>query len=145
MRLLVINPNTTQAMTEAIGAVASAVAAPDTELTWRSPDAGPRSIEGFTDETLAAARTVELVARTRGEYDGYAIACFGDPGLAACREAAAASRASRCSGPSPTCSSPSTEGRWCSRSRCRRRRGESKPNSARSVGVSQGERSNADR
>ncbi len=86
MRLLVINPNTTQAMTTEIGAAARAVAASTTEVDCVSPSGGPRSIEGFADEAIAAYHTLETVASTQGQYDGYAIACFGDPGLYACRE-----------------------------------------------------------
>lgn len=86
MRVLVINPNTTQAMTDEIAHAARAVAAPTTELDCISPAGGPRSIEGFADEAIAAYHTLETVARTQGQYDGYVIACFGDPGLYACRE-----------------------------------------------------------
>lgn len=88
MHILVINPNTTQAMTDAIGEVARAAAGPGTEIDCTSPEGGPRSIEGFTDEAIAGYHVAETVARTRGRYDGYAIACYGDPGLAACRELA---------------------------------------------------------
>lgn len=88
MRILVINPNTTQAMTDAIGEVAAAAAAPGTAVQCTSPAGGPRSIEGFTDEAIAGYHVAETVARTRGEYDGYVVACYGDPGLAAARELA---------------------------------------------------------
>jgi allantoin racemase len=88
MRILVINPNTTQAMTDEIGNVARAAAAPATEIEAVSPANGPRSIEGFTDEVLGAYNTVDVVAQTKGQYDGYVIACFGDPGVSACREVA---------------------------------------------------------
>jgi allantoin racemase len=88
VRILVINPNTTQAMTDEIGHVARASAAPGTEIDCVSPESGPRSIEGHADEVLAAYNTLDVVARTRGEYDGYVIACFGDPAIAACREIA---------------------------------------------------------
>ena len=86
MRILVINPNTTQAMTDDIGRVARAAAAPGTEIDCVSPPAGPRSIEGFADEQLAGYHVVDLVARSAGAYDAYVIACYGDPALAACRE-----------------------------------------------------------
>lgn len=88
MRILVVNPNTTQAMTDEIGAAAQAAAAPDTTIDCVSPESGPRSIEGHADEVLAAYNTLDLVARTHGQYDGYVIACFGDPAIAACREVA---------------------------------------------------------
>jgi allantoin racemase len=86
MRILVINPNTTQEMTDDIARVARAAAAEGTEIDCVSPSAGPRSIEGFTDEVLAAYHTVDTVAKTQGQYDAYVIACYGDPALAACRE-----------------------------------------------------------
>jgi allantoin racemase len=88
MKILVINPNTTQAMTDEIAHVARGAAAGGTEIDCISPESGPRSIEGYTDEVLAAYHTVDLVARTKGSYDGYVIACFGDPAVAACREVA---------------------------------------------------------
>jgi allantoin racemase len=84
--LLVINPNTTQAMTDDIERSARAAAAPGTEITCVSPAAGPRSIEGFTDEVLAAYHLVDVVAGARGKYDGIVIACYGDPAVSACRE-----------------------------------------------------------
>ena len=86
MRILVINPNTTQAMTDEIHRVARSAARPGTEVQTVQPEAGPRSIEGNADEVLAAYHTLDLVAGTRGKYDAYVIACFGDPALAACRE-----------------------------------------------------------
>jgi allantoin racemase len=86
LRILVINPNTTQAMTDEIGHVADAAAAPGTEITCVQPEAGPRSIEGAADEVLAGYHTLDMVAASRGRYDAYVIACFGDPALAACRE-----------------------------------------------------------
>lgn len=88
MRILVINPNTTQEMTDDIARVARAAASPGTEIDCVSPPAGPRSIEGFTDEVLASYHTVDMVAGTKGQYDAYVIACYGDPALAACREVA---------------------------------------------------------
>jgi allantoin racemase len=73
-------------MTDEIGHVAVAAAAPGTEIDCVQPAAGPRSIEGFADEVLAGYHTLDLVAETRGRYDAYVIACYGDPALAGCRE-----------------------------------------------------------
>ena len=86
MRILVINPNTTQAMTDEIAKVAETAAGKGTEVHTVQPEAGPRSIEGNADEVLAGYHTLDLVAGTRGKYDAYVIACYGDPALAACRE-----------------------------------------------------------
>lgn len=86
MRILVINPNTSQSMTDDIGVMARKYARPGTEITAVSPAFGPRSIEGFFEHDLAAAATVEVVAQHRDDFDAFVIACFGDPGLYACRE-----------------------------------------------------------
>ncbi|MBJ7328905.1 MAG: aspartate/glutamate racemase family protein [Solirubrobacteraceae bacterium] len=86
MKLLVINPNTTQAMTDAIGESARAAARPGTEIEAISPAWGPASIEGHVEEALAAAATLDTIAKVGDEYDGIAIACYGDPGLYAARE-----------------------------------------------------------
>jgi allantoin racemase len=89
MRLLIVNPNTSAAMTAGIAAAARAVAAPGTEILAVQPSFGPRSIEGHFDEAIAAAGVAEQVSRA-GPHDAVVIACFGDPGLDAAREATAA-------------------------------------------------------
>jgi allantoin racemase len=89
MRLLVINPNTSMAMTRAIGDAARAAAAYGTVVEAVQPGFGPRSIEGYFDEAVAAAGVAEQVRRA-DPFDAAVIACFGDPGLDAAREATAA-------------------------------------------------------
>ena len=86
MRLLVINPNTSQSMTDDIERTARKYARPDTEIVAISPAYGPRSIEGHFEESVAAMATVEEVTRRSDDYDAFVIACYGDPGLYACRE-----------------------------------------------------------
>ncbi|MFN6995822.1 MAG: aspartate/glutamate racemase family protein [Aquincola tertiaricarbonis] len=90
MRIKIINPNTTQRMTDKIGACARAVARPGTEIVAVSPAMGPASIESHYDEALAVPGLLqEIAAGERQGIDGYVIACFGDPGLLAARELAA--------------------------------------------------------
>ena len=86
MKILVINPNTTQEMTDAIGEMARKYAQASTEIVALSPEYGPRSIEGHLEEYIGATATVEEVAKNRDDYDAFVIACYGDPGLYACRE-----------------------------------------------------------
>jgi len=89
MRIKVINPNTTASMTRSIGAAAQAVASSGTEIVAVSPTMGPVSIEGHYDEAVAALGVIDEVrSGEQSGCDGYVIACFGDPGLAAAREAA---------------------------------------------------------
>jgi allantoin racemase len=89
MRIKLINPNTTQRMTDAMGRCAREVVAPGTEVIAVSPTMGPPSIEGYYDEALATPGLLaEVAAGEREGVDAYVIACFGDPGLYAARELA---------------------------------------------------------
>lgn len=91
MRIQVINPNTSPAMTATIGAAARRAAAPGTEIAAVCPSQGVPSIEGHFDEAVAAIGVLEQVRLGREQgVDGHVIACFGDPGLLAARELASA-------------------------------------------------------
>ena len=89
MRIRVINPNTTQSMTDLAGAAARAVASPGVIIEAVTSSYGPASIEGHYDDAMACIGLLEEIRK--GEKDGvdaYVIACFGDPGLDAARELA---------------------------------------------------------
>ncbi|WP_288466634.1 aspartate/glutamate racemase family protein [uncultured Curtobacterium sp.] len=89
MRIRVVNPNTTVAMTETIGRAAAAVADPGTLVEAVTPTMGPASIESHYEEALAVPGLLEQVALGEQEgVDAYVVACFGDPGLDAAREIA---------------------------------------------------------
>ncbi|MGA9870022.1 MAG: aspartate/glutamate racemase family protein [Rhodococcus sp. (in: high G+C Gram-positive bacteria)] len=89
MLITVVNPNTTASMTATIGECARAVASPGTLVEAVTPTMGPASIESHVDEALSVPGILEQIAlgEARGT-DGYVIACFGDPGIDAAREAA---------------------------------------------------------
>ncbi|NTY59604.1 Asp/Glu racemase [Mycolicibacterium sphagni] len=90
MRIWVINPNTTQAMTDTIAKCAATVAGPDVIVSGVTSEIGPESIESHYDEALSVPGVLRAVQRGEREgVDGYVIACFGDPGLDAAREVAA--------------------------------------------------------
>lgn len=84
MRILVINPNTTVAMTEKIGAAARRVAAAGTEIVAVNPASGPVSIEGYYDEAISVPGLLEVIGQRR-DFDAVIIACFDDTGLDAAR------------------------------------------------------------
>jgi len=91
VRLHVVNPNTTAAMTRSIAAVAARSARPDTKLSVVEPDIGPASIEGPYDGALAVPGLLQCVARAEAEgVDAHIIACFDDTGLDAARSLAGA-------------------------------------------------------
>lgn len=86
MRILLINPNTTQEMTDDMAGQARKYARADTEIDAVSPEFGPASVEGSYEEVVSALAMVETIRRRATEYDGVIMACFGDPGLYAARE-----------------------------------------------------------
>jgi allantoin racemase len=86
MRILVINPNTSEEMTDSIAIEARTYARADTEIETVCPAWGPRSIEGHYEEELGAVAALEVIRERAAEFDGVVLACYGDPGLAAARE-----------------------------------------------------------
>jgi len=87
MLIFVINPNTSESVTDHIRRELEKIKRPDTELTVVNPEHGPVSIESVYDETLAGPPTLELVRQANEEgYDAIVLACFSDPGLDAAKE-----------------------------------------------------------
>jgi allantoin racemase len=86
MRILIVNPNTSAAMTEAIGRAGRRAASAGTEIIAVNPADGPVSIEGYYDEAFSVPGLLAEIAK--GEAVGVAahiIACFDDTGLEAAR------------------------------------------------------------
>jgi allantoin racemase len=87
MRLLMINPNTSQSFTDKIQAIASEYKQPTTELVVKTALSGPRSIESIYDEILSSPGTLECLIEEKDEFDGFIIACYSDhPVIYAMRE-----------------------------------------------------------
>ena len=87
MRIMIINPNTSQSMTDHIREELIPIKRSDTELTVICPDKGPETIESAYDEAYAIPPTLELVKQANEQgYDAVILACFSDPGLHAARE-----------------------------------------------------------
>ena len=82
--ILVINPNTTERMTDQVRAAAERVAGPGFDIAAANPAQGPASIEGHYDGAVALAGLLDVVRGNPGA-DGYVIACFDDTGLEAAR------------------------------------------------------------
>lgn len=81
MAVILINPNSTTAMTDAMLAVAQS-AAPDLRFEgWTSHD-GPPSIQGAEDGELATAPLLELIQKAdAARAEGIIIGCFDDTAL----------------------------------------------------------------
>ncbi len=87
MKLKIINPNAMEEMTRDIRESARRVAGPDTEFVAVNPPRGPLSLEGAYDSALAVPEMLAELLADEESYDAVIIACFGDVGLDAAREA----------------------------------------------------------
>ena len=85
-RLLLINPNTTQSITDLVLKHAKSFAAKGTTLRAISGAFGPRYIASRIGYAIAGHAAVDALANDRGTRDAVVLACFGDPGLAALKE-----------------------------------------------------------
>jgi Asp/Glu/hydantoin racemase len=85
MRLLLLNPNTTEAVTGLLLAAGQAVAAPGTVLLPATAPRGVPYIATRAEAVLGGAVALEMLAEAR-DIDGAIIAAFGDPGLGGARE-----------------------------------------------------------
>jgi len=88
MRVLVINPNSTESMTNGIISTALAASAPDMVVESCTNADGPPAIQGETDGKAATPGVVRLITQAATDgYDATVIACFDDTGLAEARAA----------------------------------------------------------
>ncbi|MDA8253713.1 MAG: aspartate/glutamate racemase family protein [Rhodospirillales bacterium] len=86
MRLLLANPNTTQAVTDTIAAAARAVAAPGTEIVPATARFGARVIGTRTEMAIAEHAALDLLAHAAPGCDAVIIGASIDSGLRAARE-----------------------------------------------------------
>ena len=88
--LLLINPNTTVAMTERLAAAAARSLPDGVAIEALTATAGSPVIASREAYEAAASGMVELYQRAGGAHDAVVIGCFGDPGLETLRAAARA-------------------------------------------------------
>lgn len=80
VRILVINPNTSEEMTAAIAKSAEAAASPGTSVTTVQPAFGPRAIDSAAEAYIAAAAVMDLERGIGPDVDAVVLAGFGEPG-----------------------------------------------------------------
>lgn len=83
--ILMINPNTSEAMTAAIDRIGQAAAGTHARVVTLCSRQGPHTIEGALDAALGTAAMLERVAAYSEPFDAVVVACFGDPGIDALR------------------------------------------------------------
>jgi Asp/Glu/hydantoin racemase len=87
MRLLFINPNISESVSELIGSEARRAASRDTEISVLTAPFGVAYIETRFEALIGAYATATLAAEHHAKHDAIVVAAFGDPGLAGLREA----------------------------------------------------------
>lgn len=87
MKLLVINPNTTQQVSDTIVKAARAAAARDTEIIMVTARFGAEVIASRAEDIVAAHAALEAAAQHAGQCDAVIIAASWDSGLLGIREA----------------------------------------------------------
>ncbi len=86
-RILVINPNSNEEVTEAIDRALDPLRVDDApEITCITLKDGPLGIESQHDTEIAAKLVQQTIRERESEADAFVIACYSDPGLGAARE-----------------------------------------------------------
>jgi Asp/Glu/hydantoin racemase len=86
MRILVLNPNTTESVTQLMMAAGKPAAAAGTELVALTATRGVPYIATRAEAQIGGAIALEMIAESHREVDAVIIAAFGDPGLLGARE-----------------------------------------------------------
>ena len=81
MKILIINPNSSEEMTAAIQQCAEEYAQGDFEVLTVPTPGAPEYIDYYSDQMLAAPEMVKIVKKYEDEYDAFIDACHCDPNL----------------------------------------------------------------
>jgi Asp/Glu/hydantoin racemase len=87
--LFVINPNSSQAVTDGIDASLAPLRAMGTPIACLTLPEGPPGIESQAQADAMVPHLMALATRLEPEAAGFVVACFGDPGLHALRDVTA--------------------------------------------------------
>lgn len=86
MKILLLNPNTTAAVTDLLHVAGTKVASPGTELVVATAKRGVPYIATRAEAQIGGAIALEMLAEADFSIDAAIIAAFGDPGLFGARE-----------------------------------------------------------
>jgi Asp/Glu/hydantoin racemase len=86
VRILLLNPNTTESVTDLLLAAGRQVASRDTVLIPCTATRGVPYIATRAEAQIGGAVALEMLAERQGSIDAAIIAAFGDPGLLGARE-----------------------------------------------------------
>ena len=89
-RILVINPNSSEAVTRVIDDAMTPLRLPGgPEIRCTTLAEGPPAVESQSDADSVIIPLCRLIREAEGEFDAFVIACFSDPGLFSARETTA--------------------------------------------------------
>lgn len=86
MKLLLINPNISDSVSEVIRSEAQRSAAPGTEIEVLTAPFGVAYIETRFEAVIGAYAVAQVAAEHHARFDAIVVAAFGDPGLTGLRE-----------------------------------------------------------
>lgn len=86
MRLLLVNPNMTEAMTRDMTAIARRVAGDHAQIVPLTAPRGFPYIASRAESQVAGGIALEMIAENQAGADAVIMAAFGDPGLRGARE-----------------------------------------------------------
>lgn len=78
MKLLLINPNTSDGFTAIAQKAADCYKRSDTVVKAVSSPCGPLTLEGYFDEIVSSMGVMETIQREKDNYDGFIVACFSN-------------------------------------------------------------------
>lgn len=85
-RILVINPNSSKAVTAEIDRTMERLRGADIEIVCTQLDAGPPGIQSQRDSEMVVPLVLAEIEARQETTDAFVIACYSDPGLFAARE-----------------------------------------------------------
>jgi len=86
VKILLLNPNTTRAVTDLLYSAGTKVISPGTELVAATAERGVPYIATRAEAQIGGAIALEMLAAADSSVDAAIIAAFGDPGLFGARE-----------------------------------------------------------
>lgn len=87
MRILLINPNTSEVLTEKLDKAARDILPANVDLVSVTAERGFPYISSRAEAHCAGVEVMDTLARLGADFDAAVIAAFGDPGLLPAREA----------------------------------------------------------
>ena len=86
MDIMIINPNSSKEMTEAIQKIADDFSQGEFNVTCKPTSGAPEFIETYEDQVKSAPGMMQLLKENEGNYDAFIVACHCDPNLDTMKE-----------------------------------------------------------